>query len=66
MPSERLQLEYLGRSNLPLWGGHLSRDEPLPGGDMKRWLDNGWIEVTPQRDGYVLTDLGRSVLPTLK
>ncbi len=66
MPSERMQLEYLGRSSVPLWGGHLARNEPITDGDMKRWLDNGWIEVVADRSGYVLTDLGRSMLPTLK
>lgn len=65
MASERMQLEYLGRSPKPLWGGHLSRNEPIPDGDVKRWLDNGWIEVAKDRSGYVLTDLGRNILPTL-
>jgi hypothetical protein len=66
MASERLQLEYLGRSSKPLWGAHLSRNEPVTDGDMKRWIDNGWIAVDKDRRGYVLTDLGRSVLPTLR
>ena len=66
MPSERMQLEYLGRSPKPLWGGHLSRNESVTDSDMRRWIDNGWIEVVEDRSGYRLTDLGRSVLPTLK
>ena len=66
MPSERMQLEYLGRSYKPLWGGHLGRGEPLTDGDMKRWLDNGWIAIADDRTGYVLTDLGRSIMPTLR
>ncbi len=66
MASERLQLEYLRRSTEPLWGGHLQRGEPVTDGDMMRWIDNGWIEVAPDRSGYVLTELGRSALPTLR
>ncbi len=66
MPSERAQLEYLGRSGRPLWGGHLSRNEPITDGEMRRWIDNGWIEVAADRSGYVLTDAGRAALPTLK
>ena len=66
MASERSQLEYLGRSNVPLWGGHLARGEPVTDGGMKRWIDNGWIEVAADRTGYVLTDAGRAALPTLK
>ena len=65
MPSERLQLEYLGRSAKPLWGGHLSRNEPVTDANMRRWIDSGWIEVASDRSGYVLTDLGRSILPSL-
>lgn len=66
MPSERMQLEWLGRQDRPVWGGHLGRNEPITDGDMKRWLDNGWIAVASTGDGYFLTDLGRSVLPTLR
>ena len=66
MASERLQLEYLGRSTKPLWGGHLSRGEPLPDGDMKRWLNAGWIAVADDKTGYVLTDLGSIAIRELR
>ena len=67
MSSERLELEWLGRQRGAVWGGYLSRNEPLPpDSDMRRWLDSGWIEVVEDRSGYRLTDLGRSILPTLK
>jgi hypothetical protein len=63
---ERLVLDDLCRSPKPLWGGHLERGDPITDRDMQRWLDNGWIAVSEDRSGYVLTDLGRRVVPTLR
>lgn len=63
---ERLQLEWLGKQAHPVWGGHLARGEPISDPDMRRWLDNGWIEVTPGREGYRLAMKGHEALDHIK
>jgi len=57
----RLQLEYLARSDKPIWGGHLKRGERISDPDMQRWLDSGWIEAVGT-EGYRITEKGREVL----
>ena len=66
MPSERMELEWLGRQTKPVWGGHLERGEPITDANMQRWLDQGIIKAveTPSK-GYVLTDIGRTYLRTI-
>ena len=66
MVTERRQLEWLGKQHNPVWGGHLQRSEPISDPDMQRWLQNGWIEVTPCKTGYRLTPQGREALDTLR
>lgn len=56
---ERWMLEDLGRSEQPLWGGHLKRGEPVNDPDMRRWIENGLIEAVGT-EGYRLTDAGRA------
>lgn len=60
MPSEVSQLAWLGREQLPRWGGHLDRGEPVSDPHMRSWIERGLIEAveTPCK-GYVLTALGR-------
>lgn len=59
-----LSLRYLARSRQPLWGGHLKRGEPVSDPDMRRWIDEGIIEVVGT-DGYVITDKGRALIASI-
>ncbi len=56
---EKRELQYLGRSHHPLWGGHLGRGEPLSDRTMQRWLDLGLIKRIDDK-GYLLTALGHT------
>lgn len=55
-----LELEWLGRQGMPMWGGHLARGEPVSDPMMAHWIAEGLIEaVETPRQGYVLTEKGR-------
>lgn len=56
--SEIMQLRYLARQDMPIWGGHLQRNEECSDPDIPRWLANGLIERISNR-GYVITRAGR-------
>ena len=53
-----MQLRYMKRVGYPLFGGHLSRGQPLPqNSDIRRWIGEGVVEQKGN-EGYVLTDAG--------
>jgi len=54
-------LQYLARSHVPLWGGHLKRREPITDGEMQDWVDRGLIQAVGT-EGYVITEAGREVI----
>lgn len=56
------ELRWLARQKYPVWGGHLTRREPLNDNKMKTWLDLGWIAVSDDERGYVITAAGRKHL----
>ena len=58
---EALELAYLGRSSVPLWGGHLQRGEELRNDNMRRWIEQGMIEAVGC-EGYILTAAGRAAI----
>lgn len=57
------ELVWLSRQWLPMWGGHLTRGEPISDPQMRQWVQDGLIAaVEKPRPGYVITDKGRALL----
>lgn len=59
----RLHLRWLDQqSDIPMWGAHIVRGEPLTDPDIKAWLDAGLIKLDPTGRGYIITDNGRRAI----
>lgn len=58
---EFIQLKWLGNQPVPMWGGHLERNEPVTDYSMRGWIDSRLIQaVTHPHPGYILTSKGRA------
>lgn len=58
-----LHLRWLNQQNeMPMWGGHIQRNEPLTDPDIRSWLDAGLIALDPTKRGYIITELGRRAI----
>jgi hypothetical protein len=60
--SDILILRYLRAANRPIFGGHLSRNEPLTDTRLLRMIENGWVTADGEGIGYSITDAGREAL----
>lgn len=65
---EKQELQYLGESRTPLWGGHLVRGEPLQDPDLIRWVALEIVKPVYNEGymGYILTDRGRRLINDLE
>lgn len=60
MDLRKAELQWLARQQLPMWGGHLERREPVSNANMRQYIDDGLIKaVSRPRLGYIITDKGR-------
>lgn len=61
--TRKTELEWLARQNLPVWGGHLERGEPISDPQMRVWVADGVIQsVAKPCLGYVITEKGRALI----
>lgn len=60
---EKIELAWLAMADVPMWGGHFERGEPLSDGPIKDYLNRGLIrEVSTPRAGYLISESGLAEL----